>query len=299
MQFLHDSWTLLKLAAFKWVDDKVPRLGAALAFYSVLSLVPLLILVLGGAGFVFGTEAAEDRVVAQIDALVGGDVARAAQSILTAASRTGEAAINLGLVVLILGASGAFGELQDSMNTIWHVQPKTGKAWLRILKERFLAFTMVIISGFLLLVSMVFSAMLALLGQYAIGLSASFETVMPLIDFAASFAVVTLIFAMIFKIVPETRVAWGDVWGGAILTAVFFILGKYGIALYLSQSGIALRYGAAGSIIILLVWVYYSAQILFFGAELTHVYAIRHGSRRTTREGRIRRWRKRFLRSAL
>jgi membrane protein len=282
-----DIFTLLKNAAQEWSEDKASRLAAALSYYTIFSLAPLLVIVIAIAGLVFGQEAAQQELLAQIEGLVGEEGATAIQEMIAGASDTGDSilAAVIGFVLLLFGASGVFAQLQDAMNTMWEVKPKEGRGILAIVKDRILSFGMVLVIGFLLLVSLVLSAALAALSNFMAGLLPANEIIMQVISFAVSFAVISFLFALIFKYLPDAEVAWGDVWLGAIVTALLFTIGKELIGLYLGRSAVASTYGAAGSLVILLLWVYYSAQILFFGAEFTQVYANRFGSRIRPAEG--------------
>ena len=272
-------WDLFKTAGAEWLGDKAARLGAALAYYTVFSIAPLLLIVIALAGLVFGREAAQGRVVAQLRDLVGPHGAEAIEAMLASASRpeAGYTATGTGAVLLLVGAMGLFGQLQDAMNTVWGVQPKPGRGLWGFIKERLLSLTMVMGTAFLLLVSLVVSAALAamggLLGDRAAG------AIGPAINFVVSFAVITGLFAMIFRYLPDAKVAWEDVWLGAAVTALLFEIGKLAIGLYLGHSSVASAYGAAGSLVVLLIWTYYSSQIFLYGAELTQVYANRYGSR--------------------
>jgi membrane protein len=282
-----DIFTLLKNAAQEWSEDKASRLAAALSYYTIFSLAPLLVIVIAIAGLVFGEEAAQQELVAQIEGLVGEEGAFAIQEMIAGASDTGDSilAAVVGFVLLLFGASGVFAQLQDAMNTMWEVKPKEGRGILALLKDRLLSFGMVLVIGFLLLVSLVLSAALSALSNFMAGLLPANEIIMQVISFAVSFAVISLLFALIFKYLPDAKVAWGDVWLGAIFTALLFTIGKELIGLYLGRSAVASTYGAAGSLVILLLWVFYSAQILFFGAEFTQVYANMFGSRIKPAEG--------------
>ncbi len=264
-----------------WREHKASRMAAALAYYTVFSLAPILVISIAVAGLVFGQDAAEGRIVGQISGLVGQKSASALEAMIAAARKpsTGILATVLGLATLVFGATGVFGELQESLNTIWGVKPKPGRGFIRMLKNRFVSFAMVLGIGFLLLVSLVVSAGIAALGSWMSGLLPLPEVVMQIVNFAVSMGVVTLLFAMIFRVLPDVEIAWRDVWVGAAFTALLFALGKLAIGLYLGKSSTASSYGAAGALVVLLVWVYYSAQILFFGAELTRSYAYQHGSR--------------------
>jgi membrane protein len=268
-------------AASKWSADRAPRLGAALAYYTVFSLAPLLVIVIAIAGFVFGQEAAQGYIVQQIGALVGERSARAIQDMVENARQptTGILATIIAVVTLLLGASGVFGQLQDALNTIWEVKAKPGRGFMGLLRDRFLSFVAVLGTGFLLLVSLVLSAALAALGKVLSGMLPAPESVLQGLNFIVSIAVITVMFGMIFKFLPDATIRWNDVWIGAAVTALLFTLGKFAIGLYLGKSNVASVYGAAGSLVILLVWVYYSSQILLFGAEFTAVYANRYGSR--------------------
>lgn len=274
-------WDLLKTTAHECMEDKVPRLGAALAYYSVLSLAPLVLIAIAVVGLVFGREAAQGQLIDQVRGLVGPEGAEAIQAMIANAAkpRSGIMATLTGVAILLFGASGVFGELQDAMNTIWEVQPKPGRGVLGVLKDRFLSFTMVLGTGFLLLVSMILSAALAAFFTFAAHLAPGLGIALQAANTLISFVVVVILFALIFKVLPDVKIAWRDVWVGAALTTLLFMLGKGLIGLYLGRSGVASAYGAAGSLVALLIWVYYSAQILFFGAEFTKVYANRYGAR--------------------
>ena len=277
--FFKESWEVLKQTSSEWLEDNAARLGAALAFYSVLSLAPLLVIVLAIAAVVFGEEAARGQIVAQIEGMVGTEGARAIQDMIAHAQRpeAGVIATVLGVIMLLFGAAGVFGQLQDALNTIWEVQAKPGRGVWGFLKARYFSFAMVLGTGFLLLVSLVLSAALAALGKYMTDALPGLGPVWQVVNFGVSFGVVTLLFALIFKVVPDVKIAWKDVWIGAALTALLFTLGKFLLGLYLGRSSIGSAYGAAGSLVVLVVWIYYSAQILFFGAEFTQVYAKRYG----------------------
>lgn len=264
-----------------WREHKASRMAAALAYYTVFSLAPILVISIAVAGLVFGQDAAEGRIVGQISGLVGQKSASALEAMIAAARKpsAGILATVLGIATLVFGATGVFGELQESLNTIWGVKPKPGRSFIRMLKTRFISFTMVLGVGFLLLVSLVVSAAIAALGSWMSALLPLPEVVLQLVNVAVSVGVVTLLFAMIFRVLPDVEIAWRDVWVGAAFTAILFALGKLAIGLYLGKTSTASSYGAAGALVLILVWVYYSAQILFFGAELTRAYAYQHGSR--------------------
>ncbi len=274
-------WGLLKEAGREWLEDKAPRLGAALAYYTALSIAPLLVIAIFIAGMVFGKEAAQGYLLDQIRGLVGAQGGQAIETMLAHANqpRTGSVAVAFGVITLLAGAAGVVGQLQDALDTIWEVAPKPGRGVIGFIKDRFLSLAMVLGFGFLLLVSLILSTVLTALGTFFIGLMPAAAPAMEAVNFVISLGVTALLFAMIFKLVPDAKIAWGDVWIGAALTALLFTLGKFLLGLYLGRSGITSTYGAAGSLVALLVWVYYSAQIAFYGAEFTKAYANRFGSR--------------------
>ena len=272
---------LFKAAFVDWSEDKASRLAAALSYYAAISLAPLLIVVLGIAGLVFGREAATGHVAAQITGLLGNQGAQVIQDIIANSSKpsTGILSTIIGTVVLLLGAAGVFGALQDGLDTIWEVQPKPGRGLTGLIKSRFLSLTMVFGVCFMLLISLAISAALSALGKYAGEVLPMPVFVLELLNFVVSFVIITLLFALMYKFIPDVEIRWNDVWIGAAITALLFTIGKFLIGLYLGRSTIGTAYGAAGSLVVILVWIYYSAQILFFGAELTQVYTNRYGSR--------------------
>jgi membrane protein len=272
---------LIKEAVNDWSHDRAPRLGAALAYYTVFSLVPFLVVIIALIGMVFGEDAARSATLSQIATLVGEQSAAAIKDMIQRAEQpsTGLIATGLAVVTLLFGASGVFGQLQDALNTVWGIEPKEGRGIRGFVKDRFFSFVAVLGTGFLLLVSLILSSALAAIGNWFSGLLPLPETVLHLLNFVLSFAVITGLFALIFKILPDAKVAWKDVWIGAVLTAGLFTVGKYALGLYLGKSNVASAYGAAGSLVLILLWVYYSAQILLFGAEFTQVYANRFGER--------------------
>ncbi len=276
---LSDVWSTVKETASDWLDDNASRLAAALAYYSLLSLAPLLVITIAIAGFFFGPDAARGKVAGELGSVVGGQAAQGIQSVVASAHSTSSGVLStvIGIVTLFVGASGVFGELQSSLNTIWEVSPKPGGGIWGQVKERFLSFTMVLGVAFLLLVSLVLTSVLSALGSNFATLLPGGELLWQAVNFALSFAVVTGLFALIFKYIPDAVVRWRDVWLGAAVTAVLFTIGKFLLGLYLGKAAVGSSYGAAGSIIALVVWVYYAAQILFLGAEFTQVQARRHG----------------------
>lgn len=275
-------WSLIKTAASEWSDDKADRLGAALAFYSILSLGPLLLLLLAGVGAIFGEEAARGQIVAQISGMIGRDSAQTVQGLIAAsASQKGQGLIAtlFGFATLLIGASGVFSQLQDALNTIWDAPETAAKRWWHMITDRLIALAVVLAGGLLLIVSLVASAALSSASEHTTLLQPDVAIALQTANFLLSFAIMTILFALIFKILPDANVAWRDVWTGAALTAILFTLGKSLIGFYLGHTGVASTYGAAGSVVVILIWVYYSSQILFFGAEFTQVYARTLGSR--------------------
>jgi membrane protein len=275
------KWLELSQWTFKeFREDNVLRLGAALAYYSVFSLGPLLVIVVGIAGLVFGKDTIRRHLSEQIASLVGSGSAQIIESMMAARSKdAGLMATVLGIALLLLGASGVFGQLQDALNTIWEVKAKPGQGLWGFVRNRFLSMAMVLGTGFLLLISLVLTTALTALSGYAAGIMSISEVLMHILNFALSFVVVTVLFAMIFKFLPDVRIMWRDVWVGSVGTALLFTGGKYVLGLYLGRESVASAYGAAGSVVLILLWVYYSSLILFFGAEFTQVYAKRAGAR--------------------
>ena len=272
---------LLKEAGSEWVDDGAMRLSSSLAYYAIFSLAPLLVIVVSIAGLVFGEEAARGQLAQQIATLAGTGAGEAIQSAVqssAAQKATGALATVISTAVLLFGASTVFAELKDALNTLWGVVVKPGRPFLTLVHDRFFSFSIVLAIGFLLLISLVISVLLAALGKY---MSSRFQlppAVWQAWDFVISFVVVSALFAMIFKLLPNVRLGWRDVWLGAVGTSLLFTLGKFVIGYYLATSSIGSSFGAAGSVVIVLAWIYYSACILFFGAEITKVYARKFGS---------------------
>ena len=260
-----------------WLDDKAPRLAAALSYYTVFSLPPLLVLLVGIGGFVLGTDVVQERLMDQIGQLVGNDSALLLDQAISEAQNTGTGlAVLIGVGALLLGATGVFGQLQDALNTIWEASPeKAGGVW-GLIRTRLLSLAAVFGTAFLLLVSLAVSAVIGGIIDTASQVVA-LEPFLIVMDLITSAGVITVLFALMFKFLPDVEIAWHDVWFGAAITAVLFVLGKFGIGLYLSMSDVGSAYGAAGSLIIILAWIYYSALILFFGAELTQAWATAQG----------------------
>lgn len=274
---------LLRDAAASWLKDYAQSMGAALAFYSVLSIAPLLLIVIAVAGLVFGEDAARGEIYQQLHGMLGSNGALAVQDLLESASRRaqGASAAAFGVVLLFVGATTVFAELQDALDRIWRVPRRQRSSGLwGLLRARALSFGLILGIGFLLVVSLAASAALRALSRWWDPGSKSFATFSGWTDLSMSLGLVTVIFALIYKTMPHARIAWRDVWIGAGVTALLFLIGKGLIGLYIGGSGITTLYGAAASLIVVLLWVYYSAQIFLFGAEFTWVYAHRYGSRR-------------------
>ena len=273
-------WQLAKETATEWMNAKPFRLAAALAHYTLFSIAPLLVVALGIAGLAFGEDAARGQIFGPLQSLLGAKSADAVQNAVAAASvkSSGLFATVTGLATLLLGASAVFAELQDALNTIWDVKPPPSAGLWDAIRKRLLSASMVAVIGFLLLVSLAVSAMLNAIGGYMGGVLPVSAFVLETVNFLVSFGVITLLFAAIYKVLPDIDNKWSDVWIGAIATAALFTVGKTAIGLYIGQAALDSTYGAAGSLLVVLVWVYYSSLILFFGAEFTHVYARRRGS---------------------
>jgi membrane protein len=272
-------WPLLRATLSDWYEDRAQRIGAALAYYTIFALAPGLVIVMALAGLMLG-PGAESQIIGQFHELIGEQGATAIEATIRSARNEtlGATGTALALIPLVFGLWGVFGELQDGLNTIWGVTPKPGRRIRDILKERFWSFAMVVGIGFVLLVSLVLSAWLAAVGTYVGSLLPAPAAGLEALNFVISFVVITGSFALIFKLLPDVRIAWRDVWLGAAVTSLFFTVGKFLIGLYLGKSAVASAYGAAGSLVIIVVWVYYSAQILLFGAEFTKVWTKRRGS---------------------
>jgi membrane protein len=275
---------LMRCAFNDWIEDRAASKGAALAFYTLFSIAPILILVIAVAGYFFGREAATGQLFHQIQGLVGTQSAEAIQVVLKGASDKddGLLATLVASALLLFGATTAFAELKDSLDEIWGLPAPTGSGFWDFLRTRLLSFGLVLALGFLLLVSLVVSAGLSVLENYLGGIWKDATVLMGWVASAVSFLVITALFAVIYKMLPRIRLAWRDVVTGAIGTAAMFTLGKFAIGAYIGNSGVADSFGAAGSLVALLLWVYYSAQVFFFGAEFTRQYALQCGSLRNT-----------------
>ncbi|MEP6765694.1 MAG: YihY/virulence factor BrkB family protein [Gemmatimonadaceae bacterium] len=272
-------WT----AARGWSSDNVPRLGASLAYYTLFSMAPVLVIAIAIAGLVFGAEAVRGEIVGQIQGIVGTDAAHAVQGLLEGASKRGNGiiAIVIGSITFILAATGVFLELQFALNTIFQVKPKPDGDISAMVRMRLRSFGLVLSLGFILLVSLAVSSVLSALSGW-LGNGSAAATVWQIVNVVVSFGVITLLFALIYRFLPDVKLLWRDVWIGSLMTALMFTIGKQLLAMYLGRTSTTSSYGAAGSVIVLLLWVYYSAQIILFGAELTRVYTERvHGKLET------------------
>lgn len=274
-------WNFIKEVFGKFIVDKGPKLGASLSFYTIFSLAPLMIIAISLAGFIFGEEAARGQLFYQIRDLIGDDGAQVLQTALknTQYSWEGIVTVIISLVTMLIGSTVVFVELQESLDMIWKVKPKPGYNIIKgIIKDRLKSFAVVVATGFLLLVSLLVNALISGLNNFV---SEQFFTIpigtLNLANNFLSFIVIFILFMMIFKFLPDVNIEWRHVWVGALVTALFFVIGKYLIGIYLGNSSLSSTYGAFGSLVVFLLWVYYSAQILFLGAEFTQVYANKYG----------------------
>lgn len=274
-------FNLIKNTFSEFSDDKAMRLAAATAYYTLFSIAPLLVIAIAVAGLVFGRSAAEGQIVKQISNTIGSQAAETIQGMVARANNTGSGILATvsGVVLLLFGASGVFATLQDALNTVWNVKQAPGQGLGTIIKNRLFTFSLVLGIGFLLLVSLILSAAISALSGVLKGLvpGTGSTFLLGLINFVVSFGVITLLFALMYKYLPDAKIGWRHVWWGALFTALLFTIGKSLIGLYLGHSSVASVYGAAGSLAVILIWLYYSAVILYFGAEFTQVYARRHG----------------------
>jgi membrane protein len=271
---------LFKQTFTEFGEDKAPRLGAALAYYTIFSLAPLLMIAIAIAGFVLGREAVQGDVAKQLTGVFGKETADALNEMIKHAAKpkSGIIATIIGVITLLLGAAGVFGQLKDALNTIWDVEEKKGGGVMGMIKARFLSMAMVCGSGFLLLVSLLIDTAISAASKRLT--NGSTAVIFQILQLLVSFGVITVVFAMIFRYLPDlpARVPWRDVWFGAAFTAFLFVVGKFGLGLYIAKAAPGSSFGAAGALVVLLIWIYWSAQILFFGAEFTQVYARTHGS---------------------
>lgn len=271
---------LIKTTAREFSEDKVPRLGASLAYYTMFSIAPLLLIAISIAGFVLGKDAAQGQLSAELRGVFGPVASKAIEEMVANAAKpkSGMLATVVGILTLLLGAAGVFGQLKDALNTIWDVEPKKGGGIMGFVKNRFLSLAMVLGVGFLLLVTLILDTAVSVVGTFLGDRLPGGEFLWHALQLAFSFAVATVLFAAIFRFLPDLKIEWRDVWLGAAITAILFAIGKLGLGLYLGKSSVSSTYGAAGSLVVLLVWIYYSAQIVLAGAEFTQVYARSHGS---------------------
>ncbi len=281
-----DVFHLIKDAALAWNNDSAASMGAAIAYYTIFSIAPLLIIATAIAGFFFGVEAAQGHIFGQAQGLLGEEGALALQGLVESASEPAEGflATVIGLAIMIFGATGVFAELQGAMDRIWQVPAaKQEQGLWYLIRRRMLTFGMVLGVAFVLLVSLIVSALISALEAWWNPYLPGPEMILQILNFAISFIIVTGLFALIFKLLPRVAVAWGDVVIGAAATALLFNIGKFLIGLYIGKSGVVSGFGAAGTLVALLLWVYYSAQVFLLGAEFTWVYAKRYGSRSKSR----------------
>ncbi|MNK57711.1 hypothetical protein D3C87_767750 [compost metagenome] len=274
-------WCVLKASFTGFTDHKVTKLSGSLAYYTVFSMAPLLVVIISLCGIFLGREIAEGQVYAQLESFLGRESAVSLQQLIKNAYLDGKSTIALiiGIITLLIGATTVFGDIQDSINTIWGLKPKPKRGWVKMLQNRFLSFSVIISLGFVLLVSL---AITSVLDAFSKGLQARFEDVSIVVFYIlnqiVTLAVISLIFGVIFKVLPDAIIKWKDVAAGAIVTAVLFMIGKFAISLYIGQSNVGSTYGATGSLVVVLLWTYYSSIILYFGAEFTKAYAVAFGS---------------------
>lgn len=274
------AWGLVKDAFNGFLDDKVVKLSGALAYFTVFSIGPMLIVIIFFADLFYGREAVEGTIFGQIKGFVGATTAAQIQEIIRNASLSGKGPVTgiIGIITLLIGATTVFAEIQDTINTIWGLKPRPEKGWLKIVLDRLLSFSIVVSIGFLLLVSLVITGLVEALSNQLINIFPDIALLLIYIfNLLITFGVVTLLFAIIFKVLPDAKIKWKDVITGAMVTAVLFMIGKFGITFYIGSSNVSTAYGTAGSLVILLLWVYYSSIILYFGAEFTKAYAATYG----------------------
>jgi membrane protein len=274
-------WEVLKKSFSGFSDDKVMKLSASLAYYTVFSIGPMIIVIIYVAGLIYGREAVQGTIFGQIQGLVGSSAAAQIQAMIKNASLQSEGnfAFIIGIITLVIGATGVFAEIQDSINQIWNLKPKPKKGWLKMLQDRLLSFSVIISLGFILLVSLLINGVLEILMDR---LQARFPNitvvVVYIVNLLVTFLIISTLFGVIFKVLPDAVIRWKDVMTGSMVTAVLFMMGKFAITYYIGRSDVGSTYGAAGSLVVLLLWVYYSSVILYFGAEFTKAYAAKYGS---------------------
>lgn len=273
---------LAKKSVNAWLDDYAPSMGAAISYYTIFSMAPLIIIVLSVAGFIWGREAVEGQLYGQLTSLMGAEGAAGVQSLIASADKpaAGIIATVISVAVLVFGATTVFAELQSALDRIWQVPESEKKTGIfGTIRARLLSFGLVLCLAFLLMVSLVVSAGLAAIGSYATDLFPGWEVVMRILNIAVSLGITSVLFALIFKMMPQAKIDWRDVWVGAFVTALLFEVGKLLIGLYIGKSSVSSSFAAAGSLVVVLLWVYYAAQVFLLGAEFTWVYANEHGSR--------------------
>lgn len=285
MLSLNEFWALIREATNGWLEDRAASMGAALAYYTAFSMAPLLIIAIAVAGIFFGRDAAQEALIAQLQGLLGDTGGAAVDDMLTNAGNLGGGIVSLlvGLSALLIGATTAFVELQDDLDRVWKAKPRLGSGILNLIRSRLLSFGMVLCIGFLLAVSLALSAGVAAVGS---SFFVNVEVLLHASTFALSFMIVTLLFAMIYKVLPNADTDWKDVWIGAAITALLFEAGKFLIGLYIGKSSVASSFGAAGPFVVLMLWIYYSTQIFLFGAEFTVAYTHRHRIRKARKAQR-------------
>ncbi|MEO6723089.1 MAG: YihY/virulence factor BrkB family protein [Ferruginibacter sp.] len=275
-------WTFTKKVVLEFMDDNVMKYGASLSYYTVFSLAPMLIIIISICGRIFGREAVQGQLYSEIKEMVGSQAAIQIQDMIKNIHLTKDSpvATTVSIIVLLVGGTGMFGEIQDSLNRIWGLKVKATKAWWKLILSRLLSFSLIISLGFVMMVSLLLNAVIAIVGDRLNNLVAGVDRVfIPVIDNLLTFTITTLLFAVIFKVLPDARIKWKDVTVGAFITAILFTLGKIGIGFYLGKSNLATIYGAAGSVVIIMIWAYYSSVILYLGAEVTKVYATQYGGK--------------------
>lgn len=287
---MKDLWKTLRQTGSEFFEDKVPRLAAALAYYSIFSLAPLLLIAVSIVGIFFGDDAASGVLDDQLRASMGDTAAAAVQEMVANARKPADnlLASLMGLTVLVIGAGGVFGQLQDALNTVWGIAPRPGRGLKGIVRDRFLSFSMVLGIGFLLLTSLALSAFLQAASDTVGGVLPLHPLFWGVLSAVVSFAIISLLFAAIFKVLPDARIAWRDVAEGALFTAALFSLGKFALGWYLGREATSSTYGSAGSLVLILLWVYFSAIILLLGAEFTQVYARLRGREIAPSKGAVR-----------
>lgn len=290
LEKLKTFFKLIKLAGKDWMNDGAMTLASSLAYYTVFSMAPLLVIAIAIAGFIFGEEAARGEIVEQLQGLVGTEGAQVIQTAIENADKpeiSGWASL-ISIIILLVGASGVFIQLQNALNIIWDVKVKPDAGVMNFIRKRLLSFSAVLGIGFLLLVSLLASALLSGMNKYMSSVLPGGDWVWQVINTVVSFGFITLLFALMFRYLPDVNIQWSDVWIGALITTTLFVLGKFLLGWYLGQGSFSSTYGAAGSLVILLAWVYYSAQILFFGAEFTQAYAREYGHNIVPNEHAVR-----------